>query len=90
MEREDSFQDSKHSGLRTVSHATTRIPPRLLSARSDKYMATYPNTAPSLTSDGHCPFVKAEYPIQLVTHLRTLNTGLKTDTGNQLEIVHSC
>ena len=27
MEREDSFQDSKHSGLRTVSHATTRIPP---------------------------------------------------------------
>ena len=26
MEREDSFQDSKHSGLRTVSHATTRIP----------------------------------------------------------------
>ena len=27
MEREDSFQDSKHSGLCTVSHATTRIPP---------------------------------------------------------------
>ena len=26
MELEDSFQDSKHSGLRTVSHATTRIP----------------------------------------------------------------
>ena len=27
MELEDTFQDSKHSGLRTVSHATTRIPP---------------------------------------------------------------
>ena len=26
MEREDSFQDCKHSGLRTVSHATTWIP----------------------------------------------------------------
>ena len=25
--REDCFQDSKHSGLSTVSHATTRIPP---------------------------------------------------------------
>ncbi len=27
MEREDSFQDARHSGLRTFSHATTRIPP---------------------------------------------------------------
>ena len=27
MEREDTFQDSKHSGLCIVSHVTTRIPP---------------------------------------------------------------
>ena len=27
MEREDSFQDSMHSGPRTISHATARIPP---------------------------------------------------------------